>query len=111
MMSTGQHKQIQLYDNDLLLTNNQLPKHVDRSGLDITFEKAWIGYGHVWGFYDHAKVGGVVVTEEMYWSSRFGLMTGDEVARRISVWSNSKPRYVINGQSRDWVKPNRLSLK
>ena len=80
----------------------------DRDFLDITFENAWLGYGYYWDFADQKESAGAVQSDDIFSTGDFGWITGDEVAHRISVWSNSKPRYIINGQPRDWVKPARL---
>jgi hypothetical protein len=81
---------------------------LNRQDLDISYERAWLGNELYWDLADKTDETAIVSSREVYWTGRFGLITGDEVAHRISEWSNTKPRHIINGESRDWVKPTRL---
>ena len=106
--STDRHKVIQLRDKDMIFAQDDKVERVDRQGLDVTFEDAWSGSGYYWGFDDSKERGGTVTSDDVYWTGGVTLITGDEVARRISVWSNSKPRYVFIGAPRGGVKPTPL---
>jgi hypothetical protein len=98
--TANSRQQIHLTDREMEWDDHKGQNQIDRGELDITYERAWLGNGYYWGFYDRKKAGGVVESDGVYWTGQFPLITGDELAHRISLWSNSKPRFIINGDPR-----------
>lgn len=62
-----------------------------RSKLHIGSEPAWEGYELNWVVSDHSPSDFVIDSDDTYWSSNHRLMLGDDVAKRIAIWSGHAP--------------------
>jgi hypothetical protein len=82
---------------------------IDRDKLDITYETAWLGPGFYWGFYGPSSSGGSVPSNAVYLSSDHELLSGDDVAKRLAIWSGTTPRHIVNGDPRDWHNPHAIA--
>ena len=83
---------IKLNDHDLRISDkSQVNSSIDRSKLHIGFEPAWQGYGLYWVVSDHSPSDFVIDSDDTYWTSNQQLMLGDDVAKRIAIWSGNAP--------------------
>lgn len=85
--SSGYGEQIALYDTRLVRTERMKETTINRNALELAL---WPP--STYAYQDSKQIGGLLMPDMTYWSSHFGFLTGDEVARRIATWSGCKPR-------------------